>query len=168
MSDDMLMHFSSNSSNQSDQSLPTKIAKLEARMAGKVPSVTPGPPVQLQQQQPQHQQQQQQQPIWSSVSPGPKFGPPEELAESSDSDDDVSFSCVIVFIYVFADEFEVGWKILIVELRWRIITLTCLIFFLLNYESLYVLFDHTLYMPGHSIFTFIPYVLVLYHTLVES
>ncbi|KAH8497883.1 hypothetical protein H0E87_016968 [Populus deltoides] len=88
MSDDMLMHFSSNSSNQSDQSLPTKIAKLEARMAGKVPSVTPGPPVQLQQQQPQHQQQQQQQPIWSSVSPGPKFGPPEELAESSDSDDD--------------------------------------------------------------------------------
>uniref|UniRef100_A0A6M2F6I5 Protein kinase domain-containing protein n=1 Tax=Populus davidiana TaxID=266767 RepID=A0A6M2F6I5_9ROSI len=90
MSDDMLMHFSSNSSNQSDQSLPTKIAKLEARMAGKVPSVTPAPPVQLQQQQPQpqHQQQLQQQPIWSSVSPGPKFGPPEELAESSDSDDD--------------------------------------------------------------------------------
>ncbi|KAJ6693059.1 MIXED LINEAGE PROTEIN KINASE [Salix purpurea] len=85
MSDDMLMHFSSNSSNQSDQSLPTKIAKLEARMAGKVPSVTPAPPVQLQQ---QHQQQQQQQPIWSSVSSGPKFGPPEELAGSSDSDDD--------------------------------------------------------------------------------
>ncbi|KAG5239276.1 serine/threonine-protein kinase TOUSLED [Salix suchowensis] len=84
MSDDMLMHFSSNSSNQSDQSLPTKIAKLEARMAGKVPSVTPAPPVQLQQ---QHQQQQQQ-PIWSSVSSGPKFGPPEELAGSSDSDDD--------------------------------------------------------------------------------
>uniref|UniRef100_A0A6N2L643 Uncharacterized protein n=1 Tax=Salix viminalis TaxID=40686 RepID=A0A6N2L643_SALVM len=85
MSDDMLLHFSSNSSNQSDQSLPTKIAKLEARMAGKVPSVTPAPPVQLQQ---QHQQQQQQQPIWSSVSSGPKFGPPEELAGSSDSDDD--------------------------------------------------------------------------------
>ncbi|KAJ6386258.1 hypothetical protein OIU77_029264 [Salix suchowensis] len=84
MSDDMLMHFSSNSSNQSDQSLPTKIAKLEARMAGKVPSVTPAPPVQLQQ---QHQQQQQQ-PIWSSVSSGPKFGPPEELAGSSDSDED--------------------------------------------------------------------------------
>ena len=35
MSDDMLIHFSSNSSNQSDQSLPTKIAKLEARMVGK-------------------------------------------------------------------------------------------------------------------------------------
>lgn len=33
MSDDMLIHFSSNSSNQSDQSL--KIAKLEARMVGK-------------------------------------------------------------------------------------------------------------------------------------
>ncbi|KAJ6927651.1 serine/threonine-protein kinase TOUSLED-like isoform X1 [Populus alba x Populus x berolinensis] len=81
MSDDMLMHFSSNSSNQSDQSLPTKIAKLEARMAGKVSSVYPAPPVQL-------QQQQQKQPIWSSVSPGPRFGPPEELAESSDSDDD--------------------------------------------------------------------------------
>ncbi|XP_011006065.1 PREDICTED: serine/threonine-protein kinase TOUSLED-like isoform X2 [Populus euphratica] len=81
MSDDMLMHFSSNSSNQSDQSLPTKIAKLEARMAGKVSSVYPAPPVQL-------QQQQQKQPIWCSVSPGPRFGPPEELAESSDSDDD--------------------------------------------------------------------------------
>ncbi|KAF7831596.1 serine/threonine-protein kinase TOUSLED isoform X1 [Senna tora] len=38
MSDDMLLHFSSNSSNQSDQSLPTKIAKLEARMVGKASS----------------------------------------------------------------------------------------------------------------------------------
>lgn len=36
MSDDMLLHFSSNSSNQSDQSL--KIAKLEARMVGKASS----------------------------------------------------------------------------------------------------------------------------------
>jgi tousled-like kinase len=110
MSDDMLMHFSSNSSNQSDQSLPTKIAKLEARMAGKVSSVCPAPHVQL-------QQQQQKQPIWSSVSPGPRFGPPEELAESSDSDDDVSFHVVIVFIY----EFEVGViemvKLMIVLLR---------------------------------------------------
>ena len=124
MSDDMLMHFSSNSSNQSDQSLPTKIAKLEARMAGKVSSVYPAPPVQL-------QQQQQKQPIWSSVSPGPRFGPPEELAESSDSDDDVSFHVVIVFIY----EFEVGVieivKLMIVLLRWRIITLTCLIYLIL-------------------------------------
>lgn len=35
MSEDMLLHFTSNSSNQSDQSLPSKIAKLEARMVGK-------------------------------------------------------------------------------------------------------------------------------------
>ncbi|KAI3829020.1 hypothetical protein L1987_03134 [Smallanthus sonchifolius] len=35
MSDDVLLHFTSNSSNQSDQSLPSKIAKLEARMVGK-------------------------------------------------------------------------------------------------------------------------------------
>ncbi|XP_048233945.1 serine/threonine-protein kinase TOUSLED isoform X2 [Ricinus communis] len=86
MSDDMLIHFSSNSSNQSDQSLPTKIAKLEARMVGK--TSTPVPP-QLHQQQPQ--QQQQQQPIWSSVSSAVKFGPTEDLVEhmsSSDSDDD--------------------------------------------------------------------------------
>ncbi|XP_071732433.1 serine/threonine-protein kinase TOUSLED-like isoform X1 [Rutidosis leptorrhynchoides] len=35
MSEDVLLHFTSNSSNQSDQSLPSKIAKLEARMVGK-------------------------------------------------------------------------------------------------------------------------------------
>ncbi|KAI7743484.1 hypothetical protein M8C21_011247 [Ambrosia artemisiifolia] len=35
MSEDVLMHFTSNSSNQSDHSLPSKIAKLEARMVGK-------------------------------------------------------------------------------------------------------------------------------------
>ncbi|KAK4369587.1 hypothetical protein RND71_013379 [Anisodus tanguticus] len=40
MSDDLVIHFASNSSNQSDQSLPTKIAKLEARMVGKGSSVT--------------------------------------------------------------------------------------------------------------------------------
>ncbi|KAK3205735.1 hypothetical protein Dsin_019781 [Dipteronia sinensis] len=82
MSDDMLIHFSSNSSNQSDQSLPTKIAKLEARMVGKAP----GPQHQ------QNQQQTQQQTTWSSVSPPP----PRSLASndlahhssSSDSDDD--------------------------------------------------------------------------------
>ena len=65
MSDDMLLHFSSNSSNQSDQSLPTKIAKLEARLVGKAPSV-----------------------VASVVS---KYGTPEKLPEpllSSDSDDD--------------------------------------------------------------------------------
>ncbi|KAJ9178642.1 hypothetical protein P3X46_010510 [Hevea brasiliensis] len=81
MSDDMLIHFSSNSSNQSDQSLPTKIAKLEARMVGKASSVasTPAQPQQLQQQ-----------PTWSSVSSAVKFGPAEDLSEqmsSSDSDD---------------------------------------------------------------------------------
>ncbi|WCJ40200.1 Serine/threonine-protein kinase TOUSLED [Euphorbia peplus] len=81
MSDDMLVHFSSNSSNQSDQSLPTKIAKLEARMAGKASSVLSNPA----------QAQQQQQPTWSSVSSTVKFGSsgalPEQMS-SSDSDDD--------------------------------------------------------------------------------
>ncbi|XP_027333727.1 serine/threonine-protein kinase TOUSLED isoform X2 [Abrus precatorius] len=75
MSDDMLIHFSSNSSNQSDQSLPTKIAKLEARMVGKGSSTTA------------------QQSAWSSVpsSAGKFGGAAEDLAEppsSSDSDDD--------------------------------------------------------------------------------
>ncbi|KAK3040194.1 hypothetical protein RJ639_028444 [Escallonia herrerae] len=73
MSDDMLLHFSSNSSNQSDQSLPTKIAKLEARMAGKAVSTPP-------------------QATWPTK-PGPAPPPaPEDLAEpllsSSDSDSD--------------------------------------------------------------------------------
>ncbi|XP_050223626.1 serine/threonine-protein kinase TOUSLED isoform X2 [Mercurialis annua] len=84
MSDDMLIHFSSNSSNQSDQSLPTKIAKLEARMVGKTPTSSTSA-------QPPPQQQQQQQPIWSSVSPAAKFGLTEDLVDhisSSDSDDD--------------------------------------------------------------------------------
>ncbi|KAG6682147.1 hypothetical protein I3842_13G123900 [Carya illinoinensis] len=88
MSDDMLIHFSSNSSNQSDQSLPTKIAKLEARMVGKASSV---PPTQ-QQPQPQPQPPQQQQPAWPAISSvATKFGGIEDLAESSsssDSDDD--------------------------------------------------------------------------------
>lgn len=89
MSDDMLIHFSSNSSNQSDQSLPTKIAKLEARMVGKASSV---PPAQ-QQQQPQPQPPQQLQPAWPAISSAAtKFVGIEDLAEpssSSDSDDDV-------------------------------------------------------------------------------
>ncbi|GAV59098.1 Pkinase domain-containing protein [Cephalotus follicularis] len=78
MPDDMLLHFSSNSSNQSDQSLPDKIAKLEARMVGKA---TPAPP----------QQQHLQQPARSSISSAAKFGVPDQLAEpstSSDSEDD--------------------------------------------------------------------------------
>ncbi|KAK7309617.1 hypothetical protein RJT34_06499 [Clitoria ternatea] len=71
----MLIHFSSNSSNQSDQSLPTKIAKLEARMVGKGSSTTA-----------------QQSSGWSSVPPAGKFGVAvDDLVEpstSSDSDDD--------------------------------------------------------------------------------
>ncbi|XP_028758043.1 serine/threonine-protein kinase TOUSLED isoform X2 [Neltuma alba] len=80
MSDDMLVHFSSNSSNQSDQSLPTKIAKLEARMVGKASSAvaTTLSPAQ--------------QSTWSTVPSAAKFGgPAEDLvgpSTSSDSDDD--------------------------------------------------------------------------------
>ncbi|KAA8550116.1 hypothetical protein F0562_001800 [Nyssa sinensis] len=77
MSEDMLQHFSSNSSNQSDQSLPTKMARLEARMVGKASSAAPAPA----------------QATWSSVSSVTKLGaaPAENFAESlvsSDSDDD--------------------------------------------------------------------------------
>ncbi|KAA3458653.1 serine/threonine-protein kinase TOUSLED-like [Gossypium australe] len=81
MSDDMLLHFSSNSSNQSDHSLPTKIAKLEARLVGKASSASAA----------QQPQQQQQQPPWSSLSSASKFVSAEDLAEassSSDSDDE--------------------------------------------------------------------------------
>ncbi|XP_004295135.1 PREDICTED: serine/threonine-protein kinase TOUSLED-like [Fragaria vesca subsp. vesca] len=77
MSDDMLIHFSSNSSNQSDQSLPTKIAKLEARMVGKASSAPPPPPAQS---------------SWPSLSSAPKFVSADldsaEPSTSSDSDDD--------------------------------------------------------------------------------
>lgn len=84
MSDDMLVHFASNSSNQSDQSLPTKMAMLEARMAGKASSISSQQPVRL------------------SVSSAVKFGgPAEEIVEpsstSSDSDDDVSFFYAFLF-----------------------------------------------------------------------
>lgn len=80
MSDDLFLQFSSNSSNQSDPSLPTKLAKLEARMAGKGAT-----PVQA---------------SWSSVN---KFGAAEELAMpeqsySSDSEEDVS-----TFYFIFAE-----------------------------------------------------------------
>ncbi|MCD9639994.1 hypothetical protein HAX54_025005 [Datura stramonium] len=70
MSDDVVIHFASNSSNQSDQSLPSKIAKLEARMVGKGSSATS------------------QANAWSAPA---KFGVAENVAEpaiSSDSDDD--------------------------------------------------------------------------------
>ncbi|KAB2615206.1 serine/threonine-protein kinase TOUSLED-like [Pyrus ussuriensis x Pyrus communis] len=76
MSDDMLIHFSSNSFNQSDHSLPTKIAKLEARMVGKASSASASSALPALQ-----QQQQQQQPRFTTA----------DLAEpstSSDSDDD--------------------------------------------------------------------------------
>ncbi|KAK4279195.1 hypothetical protein QN277_016941 [Acacia crassicarpa] len=80
MSDDMLVHFSSNSSNQSDQSLPTKIAKLEARMVGKASSTVTTTLSSAQQS------------TWSSVPSAAKFGgPAEDLvgpSTSSDSDDD--------------------------------------------------------------------------------
>ncbi|XP_008453516.2 serine/threonine-protein kinase TOUSLED isoform X2 [Cucumis melo] len=75
MSDDMLLHFSSNSSNQSDQSLPTKMAKLEARMVGKTSSIPP--PAQSQS-------------TRTSISSAVKFVATESLMEpstSSDSDD---------------------------------------------------------------------------------
>ncbi|CAN4107540.1 unnamed protein product [Withania somnifera] len=70
MSDDIVIHFASNSSNQSDQSLPRKIAKLEAGMVGKGSSVTS------------------QANSWSSPA---MFGDAENVAEPavpSDSDDD--------------------------------------------------------------------------------
>nr|XP_009613849.1 serine/threonine-protein kinase TOUSLED-like isoform X1 [Nicotiana tomentosiformis]XP_009613851.1 serine/threonine-protein kinase TOUSLED-like isoform X1 [Nicotiana tomentosiformis]XP_018629891.1 serine/threonine-protein kinase TOUSLED-like isoform X1 [Nicotiana tomentosiformis]XP_018629892.1 serine/threonine-protein kinase TOUSLED-like isoform X1 [Nicotiana tomentosiformis] len=75
MSDDMVIHFASNSSNQSDQSLPTKIAKLEARMVGKASSTTTSRAT-----------------SWSApakfgLGPGPADNV-AELAVSSDSDDD--------------------------------------------------------------------------------
>ncbi|KAK9123001.1 hypothetical protein Sjap_012603 [Stephania japonica] len=71
MSDNMLMHFSSNSSNQSDPSLPTKLAKLEARMAGKGTAT------------------QAVQAAWPPVS-SVKYGEDAvEAVSSSDSDDDV-------------------------------------------------------------------------------
>lgn len=95
MSDDMFIHFSSNSSNQSDQSLPTKIAKLEARLVGKGSgsgSSSVAPPAQAQ-------------PIWPSTSAA-KFGVAENLAEpstSSDSDDDVSLYMLPLYLnkYLF-------------------------------------------------------------------
>ncbi|XP_010493209.1 PREDICTED: serine/threonine-protein kinase TOUSLED-like [Camelina sativa] len=80
MSDDMVIHFSSNSSNQSDHSLPDKIAKLEARLTGKTPSLAKQP------------QQQQQVSVWSSASAAVKVvtSTPPGLSETSisDSDDD--------------------------------------------------------------------------------
>ena len=86
MSDDLLIHFSSNSSNQSDPGLPTKLAKLEARMAGKGSSTTPV------------------QASWSSVSSA-KFGVTEDLAAqstSSDSEDNVSSSSIFQYLFIIS------------------------------------------------------------------
>lgn len=96
MSDDMLLHFSSNSSNQSDQSLPTKIAKLEARMVGKASSAaataTAAPAVATATVTVVAAAAPAQQSTWSSVSSAMKFVTDElpEASTSSDSDDDVS------------------------------------------------------------------------------
>lgn len=94
MSDDMLMHFSSNSSNQSDQSLPTKIAKLEARMVGKPPAA----------QQQQHQHQHQQHATWAALSSTARsVAAAEDLAQessSSDSDDDVSLNYKFFSLFI--------------------------------------------------------------------
>lgn len=75
-----MLHFSSNSSNQSDQS--SKIAKLEARLVGKASSAVATQP-----------QVQRQPNSWSAPA---KFGEiSNTMAEplvDTDSDDDVSFS----------------------------------------------------------------------------
>lgn len=66
----MVIHFASNSSNQSDQSLPTKIAKLEARMVGKASSVTS------------------QANSWSSPAMFENVAEPAAVSSDSDDDDD--------------------------------------------------------------------------------
>lgn len=94
MSDDMLIHFSSNSSNQSDQSL-TKIAKLEARLVGKGSASGSGPssmplPAQT---------------AWPSAGSS-KFGVVDDVGEastSSDSDDDVS-----LYVWKFSIDILIG------------------------------------------------------------
>ncbi|XP_056847180.1 serine/threonine-protein kinase TOUSLED-like isoform X3 [Raphanus sativus] len=72
-SEDMVIHFSSNSSNQSDHSFPDKLAKLEARLTGKTPSSAKPQP-------------QQQLSVWSSASTSAASAPSE--ASISDSDED--------------------------------------------------------------------------------
>lgn len=91
MSDDMVMHFSSNSSNQSDHSLPDKIAKLEARLTGKTASSSKPLP----QQQPQQQQQLS---VWSSAVKVVASAPAGSSEVSiSDSDDEVALLRMFVF-----------------------------------------------------------------------
>ncbi|XP_057808131.1 serine/threonine-protein kinase TOUSLED isoform X2 [Salvia miltiorrhiza] len=77
MSDDMILHFSSNSSNQSDQS--SKIAKLEARLVGKASSAVSAQP-----------QVQAQLNSWTVPAKfgGASDGLADSLVDSDDSDDD--------------------------------------------------------------------------------
>lgn len=89
-----MMHFSSNSSNQSDHSLPDKIAKLEARLTGKTASSA------------KPQQQQQQLSVWSSTSSAAVkvvASAPAGLSEASisDSDDEVAFTCLYKKLFRF-------------------------------------------------------------------
>ncbi|KAK1270738.1 Serine/threonine-protein kinase TOUSLED [Acorus gramineus] len=93
MSEDVLMHISSSNSNPSDPSLPSKLAKLEARMAGKgsssSSSAPPPPPPLTAAQQPSP---------WSGVT-SVKFRVAEEEvlgpSTSSDSDDDTGVEFLI-------------------------------------------------------------------------
>lgn len=94
MSDDMLMHFSSNSSSQTDQSLPTKMAKLEARMVGKASSASA---TATQSQQPTTW------PAATKISGLPENMVCEPL--SSDSDDDVSLWVLFFMLLHYAVEF---------------------------------------------------------------
>lgn len=91
MSDDIVMQLSSSSS-PSDPSLPTKLAKLEARMAGKSSSSLTI------------------QSAWQPAPPPPiKFVEQEELPDSSSSDDDVSPRPVLllrIILDVFSHLFE--------------------------------------------------------------
>ncbi|CAH8383266.1 unnamed protein product [Eruca vesicaria subsp. sativa] len=76
MSDDLVLQFSSNSSNQSDHSFPDKIAKLEARLTGKTASSAKPQP------------QQQQLSVWSSSSSAAAPAPVGSSSEASISDSD--------------------------------------------------------------------------------
>ncbi|KAL3616025.1 hypothetical protein CASFOL_040319 [Castilleja foliolosa] len=85
MSDDMILHFSSNSSNQSDQS--SKIAKLEARLVGRPLSAVASQP-----------QAQAQLNSWSAPA---KSGAvpdnlPESLIDSSDDSDDDNVGAFLI------------------------------------------------------------------------
>ena len=85
------MHFSSNSSNQSDHSLPDKIAKLEARLTGKTASSAKPQP------------QQQQLSVWSSASAPAKVAASAAAGSSdvsiSDSDDEVTSDDFFLLIF---------------------------------------------------------------------